>query len=148
VLDRNNPITVGPYMNEPDYINNCYQQSQAMYNAERVYDRIRKEYAELTGRDYPILDLYRMEDAEVAVFLMNSSSEIIKVVVDQLREKGIKAGSIAPNMIRPFPQKAIADALKNVKAVTVGDRADSYGAYGGNMTNEIKAARSEERRVG
>ena len=27
VLDRNNPITVGPYMNEPDYINNCYQQS-------------------------------------------------------------------------------------------------------------------------
>ncbi|WP_438445573.1 thiamine pyrophosphate-dependent enzyme [Gorillibacterium sp. sgz5001074] len=140
VLDRNNPITVGPYMNEPDYINNCWQQSVAMYNAGEVFDRIRKEYKELTGRDYPILDLYRMEDAEVAVFLMNSSSEIIKDVVDQLREKGIKAGSIAPNMIRPFPQKEIAEALKNVKAITVGDRADSYGAYGGNMVNEIKAA--------
>lgn len=140
VLDRDHPITVGPYMNEPDYINNCYQQSVAMYNASEVYDRIRQEYFELTGRDYPILDLYRMEDAEVAVFLMNSSSEIIKDVVDQLREKGIKAGSIAPNMIRPFPQKEIAEALKNVKAVTVGDRADSYGAYGGNMTNEVKAA--------
>lgn len=139
-LDRNNPITVGPYMNEPDYINNCYQQSEAMYNAGRVFDRIRKEYAELTGRDYPILDLYRMEDAEVAVFLMNSASEIIKDVVDQLREKGIKAGSIAPNMIRPFPRKEIVEALKNVKAITVGDRADSYGAYGGNMVNEIKAA--------
>ncbi|GIQ67713.1 pyruvate synthase [Xylanibacillus composti] len=139
-LDRNNPITVGPYMNEPDYINNCYQQSMAMYKAEEVYDRIRKEYAELTGRDYPILDLYRMEDAEVAVFLMNSASEIIKDVVDQLREKGIKAGSIAPNMIRPFPAKAIAEALKHVKAITVGDRADSYGGHGGNMVNEIKAA--------
>lgn len=139
-LDRDNPITVGPYMNEPDYINNCYQQSVAMYNAEEVYDRIRKEYFELTGRDYPILDLYRMEDAEVAVFLMNSSSEIIKDVVDQLRAKGIKAGSIAPNIIRPFPQKQIAEALKNVKAVTVGDRADSYGAHGGNMVMEIKAA--------
>lgn len=140
VLDRNNPVTVGPYMNEPDYINNCYQQSVAMYNAGKVYDRIRKEYAELTGRDYPILDLYRMEDAEVAVFLMNSASEIIKDVVDSLRAKGIKAGSIAPNMIRPFPQKEIAEALKNIKAITVGDRADSYGAYGGNMVNEIKAA--------
>lgn len=140
VLDRNHPITVGPYMNEPDYINNCYQQSVAIYNAEAVYDRIRKEYLELTGRDYPILDLYRMEDAEVAVFLMNSSSEIIKDVVDQLRAKGIKAGSIAPNMIRPFPQKQIAEALKNIKAITVGDRADSYGGHGGNMTNEIKAA--------
>src|SRR5690606_20184446 len=42
--------------------------------------------------------------------------------------------------IRPFPQRQIAEALKNVKAVTVGDRADSYGAHGGNMTNEIKAA--------
>lgn len=140
VLDRNNPITVGPYMNEPDYINNCYQQSMAMYNAEHVYDRIRQEYAELTGRDYPILDLYRMEDAEVAVFLMNSASEIIKDVVDQLRAKGVKAGSIAPNMIRPFPQKQIAEALKGVKAITVGDRADSYGGHGGNMVNEIKAA--------
>ncbi|WP_126428398.1 thiamine pyrophosphate-dependent enzyme [Brevibacillus marinus] len=139
-LDRNNPITVGPYMNEPDFINNRYQLSVAMYNAERVYDRIRREYAELTGRDYPILDLYRMEDAEVAVFLLNSASEIVKDVVDQLRAKGIKAGSISPNMIRPFPQKAIAEALKNVKAVTVGDRADSYGGHGGNMANEVKAA--------
>jgi pyruvate ferredoxin oxidoreductase alpha subunit len=94
----------------------------------------------LTGRDYPKLDLYRMEDAEVAVFLLNSASEIIKDVVDQLRAKGVKAGAITPNIIRPFPQREIAEALKHVKAVTVGDRADSYGAYGGNMTLEVKAA--------
>ena len=140
MLDRNNPITVGPYMNEPDYINNCYQQSRAMYNASEVFDRLRKEYEVLTGRDYPLLDQYRMEDAEVAVFLMNSASEIIKDVVDQLRAKGIKAGSIAPNMIRPFPAKEIAEALTGIKAITIGDRADSYGGHGGNMTNEIKAA--------
>jgi len=140
VLDRNNPITVGPYMNEPDYINNCYQQTVAMYNAEEVFDEIRKEYAQLTGRDYPILDLYRMEDAEVVLFMLNSASEITKVAVDQLREKGVKAGSIAPNMIRPFPAKQIAEALRNVKAVVVGDRADSYGGHGGNMVNEVKAA--------
>lgn len=139
-LDRNNPITVGPYMNEPDYINNCYQQSMAMYKAEEVFDRIRTEYAKLTGRDYPILDLYRMEDAEVAVFLLNSAAEIIKDVVDQLRAQGIKAGSISPNIIRPFPAKEIADALAHIKVVTVGDRADSYGGHGGNMVNEVKSA--------
>jgi len=140
VLDRNNPITVGPYMNEPDYINNCYQQSMAMYRAGEVFDEIRKEYAKLTGRDYPILDLYRMEDAEVALFMLNSASEITKVAVDKLRAQGIKAGSISPNMIRPFPAKQIADALRNVKALVVGDRADSYGGHGGNMVNEVKAA--------
>ena len=74
-----------------------------------------------------------MEDAEVAVFMLNSATEVCKVVVDQLREKGIKAGVISPNIIRPFPQKQIAEALKNVKAITVGDRGDSYGAHGGNM---------------
>ncbi|MFB3167235.1 thiamine pyrophosphate-dependent enzyme [Neobacillus sp. 179-C4.2 HS] len=139
-LDRENPVTIGPYMNEPDYINNCYQQSEAMYNAEAVFERISKEYAQITGREYPILDLYRMEDAEVAVFMLNSAAEVCKDVVDRLRLKGIKAGVISPNMIRPFPQKQIAEALKNVKAVTVGDRADSYGAHGGNMALELRAA--------
>ena len=38
----------------------------------------------------------------------------------QLRAKGIKAGVISPNILRPFPQKQIAEALKNVKAITVG----------------------------
>ena len=138
-LDRDNPVTIGPYMNEPDYINNCYQQSEAMYNAERVFERISKEYAELTGREYPVLDLYRMEDAEVAVFMLNSAAEVCKDVADRFREQGIKAGVISPNMIRPFPQKQLAEVLKNVKAVTVGDRADSYGAHGGNMALEVRA---------
>lgn len=139
-LDREHPVTIGPYMNEPDFINNRYQQSMAMYKAKDVFERISAEYADLTGRDYPVLDLHRMEDAEVAVFLLNSAAEITKDVVDRLREKGVKAGSISPNMIRPFPQKEIAEALKNVKAVVVGDRADSYGGWGGNMVNEVKAA--------
>jgi len=139
-LDRENPVTIGPYMNEPDYINNCFQQSEAMYNAEHVFERISKEFAELTGREYPVLDLYRMDDAEVAVFMLNSSAEVCKDVADRLRLQGIKAGVISPNMIRPFPQKQIAEVLKNTKAVTVGDRADSYGAHGGNMALELRAA--------
>ncbi|OIJ17374.1 pyruvate synthase [Anaerobacillus alkalilacustris] len=138
-LDRENPVTIGPYMNEPDYINNCFQQSEAMYKAEKVYERIAVEYRELTGRDYPVLDLYRMDDAEVAVFMLNSSAEVCKDVADRLRSRGIKAGVISPNIIRPFPQKQLAEALKNVKAVTVGDRADSYGAHGGNMALELRA---------
>ena len=48
-----------------------------------------------------------MEDAEVAVFMLNSATEVSKDVVDQFRAKGIKAGVITPNIIRPFPQKQI-----------------------------------------
>ena len=52
-LDRDNPISVGAYMNEPDTLNNRYQQSEAMYNAEKVFEEFAKEYAELSGREYP-----------------------------------------------------------------------------------------------
>ncbi|GAX88702.1 transketolase C-terminal domain-containing protein [Effusibacillus lacus] len=142
-LDTSNPVTIGPYMNDPDYINNKYQQSEAMYNAERVYLEVAEEYAKISGRKYGLLDLYMMEDAEVAVFLLNSASDTAKDVVDKLRKQGIKAGVIAPEIIRPFPKKAIQEALKNVKVVLVGERADSFGGHGANLTHEVKAALQE-----
>jgi pyruvate ferredoxin oxidoreductase alpha subunit len=139
-LDPQNPITVGPYMNDPDYINNKYQQSVAMYHAERVFLEVAEEYAKLSGRKYGLLDLYRMEDAEVAVFLLGSASETAKDVVDELRKQGVKAGVISPTLLRPFPAKAIQEALKHVKVVLVGERAESFGGHGGNITLEVKAA--------
>lgn len=82
--------------------------------------------------------------AEVALFLINSAAETAKDVVDKLRAKGIKAGVISPNIIRPFLSEEIRKALKNVKALLVGARADSYGANGANMTHEIKSALQED----
>lgn len=142
-LDTSNPVTIGPYMNDPDFINNKYQQSVAMYNAERVFLEVAEEYAKISGRKYGLLDLYRMDDAEVAVFLLNSASDTAKDVADKLRKQGVKAGVIAPNIIRPFPKQAVQEALKNVRVVLVGERADSYGGHGANLTHEVKAALQE-----
>lgn len=145
VLDDNNPIVVGAYMNGDDLMNNHFQQSNAMYRAGEVFEEVAEEYAALSGRSYSPLDLYRMEDAEVALFLLNSAAESSKDVVDRLREQGIKAGVISPNIIRPFPAKEIREALTGVKALLVGERADSYGAHGANLTHEVKAALQEIR---
>jgi len=41
---------------------------------------------------------------------------------------------------RPFPYAEIAAALKNVKAVAVMDRAESFGAEGGPLFLEIRSA--------
>ncbi|GGC79658.1 hypothetical protein GCM10007216_07690 [Thalassobacillus devorans] len=142
-IDKNNPVTIGAHMNGDDLIHNNYQQSQAMYNAEKVFEEIREEYEKLSGRSYPTIETYAMEDAEAAVFLINSAAETAKDVVDRYRKQGKKVGVITPNMIRPFPKEAMKVALKNVKAVLVGERADSYGANGANMTLEIKSALQE-----
>lgn len=143
--DPKKPLTIGAHMNGDDLINNHFQQSEAMYKAKDVYKEVAAEYAKLSGRNYEILDLYKMEDAEVALFLLNSAAESAKDVVDRLREQGIKAGIISPNIIRPFPAKEIREALANVKSLLVGERADSYGGHGPNLTHEIKSALQEDR---
>ncbi|HJV30596.1 MAG TPA: transketolase C-terminal domain-containing protein [Bacillales bacterium] len=138
--DPKKPVTIGAHMNGDQLMNNHYQQSEALYAAGEVFKEVAAEYAKLSGREYPVLDLYKMEDAEVALFLLNSAAENAKDVVDKLREKGIKAGVISPNIIRPFPSKEIAEALKNVKSLLIGERADSYGGNGANLTHEVKSA--------
>lgn len=142
--DSKHPVTIGAHMNGEDLLNNHFQQSEAMYRAGKVFEDISKEYEQLSGRPYEVLDLYHMEDAEVALFLLNSAAETAKDVVDQLRAKGIKAGVISPNIIRPFPAKEIREALKHVKSLFIGERADSYGAHGPNLTTEVKAALQED----
>lgn len=143
--DPKKPVTIGAHMNGDDLINNHYQQSEAVYKAGEVFKEVAAEYAKLSGREYPVLDLYGMEDAEVALFLLNSAAESAKDVVDQLRAKGIKAGVISPNILRPFPAKEIREALKNVKSLLVGERADSYGGHGPNLTHEVKSALQEDK---
>lgn len=143
--DIRKPVTIGAHMNGDDLINNHYQQSEAMYAAGDIFKEVAAEYAKISGREYPVLDLYMMEDAEVALFLLNSAAETAKDVVDSLRAKGIKAGVISPNIIRPFPAKEISDALKNVKSLLIGERADSYGGNGPNLTHEVKSALQDDK---
>lgn len=139
-LDPRHPVTIGPYMNDPDQMNNKYQQSRAMYNAAAVFEQIAAEYEKVSGRHYEALDLYRMEDADVVLFVLNSAADTARDAVDDLREAGVKVGIVSPNIIRPFPVVAIQAALANAKVVLVAERADSYGGHGPNLTHEVKAA--------
>src|SRR3990170_3816883 len=139
-VDPRKPVTIGPYMNDPDLINNKKQQADAMVRSHGVIKQVFAEYEALSGRRYDILDLYRIEDAEAALLILNSAAETAKEAVDALRKKGKKVGLIRPNVIRPFPLEEIREALSKVKGLVVADRQDNFGAYGGAMTLEVKAA--------
>ena len=142
-LDLEHVVTIGPYMNDPDLINTRYLQSQAMYRAQDVFQSVAREYQAQSGRSYDLLSAYRMDDAEIVVVLLNSAADTAKDAADHLRDKGIKAGVLAPVMIRPFPKDAIVSALRTAKVVLVGERADSYGGHGANVSHEVKAALQE-----
>lgn len=139
-LDTEHPATFGPYMNDPDLINNKVQLSDAMEAARKVIPQVFAELEAMTGRPYTVLDSYRMDDADVAQVLINSAAETAKEVADELRSQGRKVGVLSPNVMRPFPADEFRAALKKVKVTTIGDRADSYGAGGGNLSLEVRAA--------
>ena len=143
-LDPRNPVTIGPYMNDPDLINSKYQHKLAMDAALRAVPEVFAEYAAASGRKYAAVDLYRMEDADVAVFLLNSAAETAKDVADRLRQEGVRAGVVSPNVIRPFPADTVREALRGVRALVIGERADSYGAHGANFTHEVKSALKDD----
>ena len=143
-LDPKNPITVGSYMNEPDLMNNKYQLHLAMERARTVVPKIFEEYAELSERVLSAVKSYKADDAEILMFVLGSAYLTAKAAVDRLRGEGKKVGVFTVGLIRPFPAEQIAELCKNAKTILVADRQDSYGARGGNMSLEIRAALQEK----
>jgi pyruvate ferredoxin oxidoreductase alpha subunit len=143
-LDLAHPATFGAPLDEDDFLDNKAQLSQAMDAARRMIPAVFAELAALTGRSYPMLEAYAMDDAEVAVLLLNSAAEVAKEAVDVWRMDGRKVGVLSANVLRPFPAEEFRALLRHVNAATVGDRADSYGAGGGNLSMEVRAALQQD----
>lgn len=140
ILDFDHPITVGSYMNEPDLINNKYQLHLAMEEARKVISRVFEDYAKLSKRVYQNVKTYQSDDCEVLMFILGSGFNSAKRAVDELAKEHKKVGVITINVLRPFPSMELVKYLKHPKTIIICDRQDSYGANGGNMSLEIKAA--------
>ncbi len=141
LLDSANPVTVGPFDGLHGwFFEHKARQQQAMDRALKVIDETDREYAKLSGRRYGLLDPYRMEDAEIAIVVVGSTAGATRMVVDKLRARGVKAGMVRVRVFRPFPVAAYIKALWRCKAIGVMDRADSFGAEGGPVFLEVRAA--------
>ena len=87
-----------------------------------------------------IRDRYKVKDAEIVMILLGSAFDTVTVAVDKLRKEGIKAGVITLNVIRPFPIDEVVKRVRDKCKILVADRQDSYGANGGNLSLEVRAA--------
>ncbi|MBQ8180285.1 MAG: pyruvate ferredoxin oxidoreductase [Candidatus Methanomethylophilaceae archaeon] len=140
LLDTKLPVSHGN-MDGPDfYYPHKYQSVMAMEKALEVAEEVFKEFAELTGREYHLIDEYMCDDAEYVAVILGSSYGTMKATVDELREAGMKVGCIMPRVYRPWPEKALAAALAGKKAVVVFDKHLSIGAYGPMFPEVVTAA--------
>ena len=140
LLNRDEPIAVGPLDLQAYLFEHKAQQAEAMKKAKEVIKEVSEEFAEWTGRKYEFFEKYKLDDAEIAIVCMNSTAGTTKTVVDRLREQGIKAGLLKIRMYRPFPAEEIAEVLSHLKAVAVLDTAESVNAAGGALFEDVTSA--------
>ncbi len=139
-LHPDHPTTWGP-IGLPDIQTELKKQhDEALRNSKNVIKEVWKEFGDLFGRYYEALELYRMEDAEIAILLMGGSCGTARVAVDRLREKNEKVGLIKLRLFRPFPSEELFEATKNVKVLAVIDKSISIGGVGGPLFTEVRAA--------
>ena len=137
LLNKEEPIAVGPLDLQAFLFEHKAQQSEAMKSAKKVIADVSADFEKLTGRKYGFFEEYKLEDAQMAIVCMNSTAGTTKAVVDKLREQGIKAGLLKVRMFRPFPAEEIANSLSHLKAVAVLDKADSLNGVGGALFEDV-----------
>lgn len=140
LLNDKEPIAIGPLDLQAYLFEHKAQQAEAMKNAKKVIKEVAKEFEKWTGRKYEFFEKYKLDDAEIAIVCMNSTAGTTKAVVDELREKGVKAGLLKLRMFRPFPAEEIAEALQGLKAVAILDKADSLNSVGGALFEDVTSA--------
>ena len=137
LLNKQEPIAVGPLDLQAYLFEHKAQQAEGMKNAKQVILDVAKDFEKMTGRSYGLFEKYKLDDAEVAIVCLNSTAGTSKYVVDNLRKKGIKAGLLKIRVFRPFPAEEVSKALSHLKAVAILDKADSLNAAGGALFEDV-----------
>ena len=140
LLDKENPVTVGPLDLPTHLFEHKRLQVEALANVKKVFKKISEKYKKISGRKINMIDTYMVEDAETVIIAIGSTAETIEEVVDRRRKNGEKVGVIAIRMFRPFPEEEIISALRNVKNIAVMDKVMDYSLNGGPLYKEIISA--------
>ncbi len=140
-LDPKKPLSIGPIAFPDSFMEFKEMQQKAMEKAETKIVKVHSQFGKGFGRRYGngLIEKHKMEDAEFALIGQGSLCGTARIVVDKLRNEGVKAGLIRLRVLRPFPAKEIRKAAKNLKGLAVIDRHISLGMEGALFT-DVKSA--------
>ncbi len=140
LLDPHKPMMVGVVQNQDSYMKGKIAQRGIFDKVRAKIQEAMHDFGHLTGRNYDMVTTVGMEDAEVAIVGLGSSMETAEAVLPQIRAMGIKLGLVHINVLRPFPDKEIVQALRACRAVAVIERMDAPLGQSNPLATEVKAA--------
>ena len=139
LLDTDDPVSYGSFTMSEYYFEIKRNQMEGMNNVLSVYAELAAELERETGRNYRTVENYRADDADYLIVVMSSAAGVVKDVVDELREEGVKAGALRVRFFRPFPRGELASLAKGKRGVAVLDRSASIGGTAP-LSSEVKSA--------
>ncbi len=116
-------------------------QCEGMHRALDAICDAHEEWGRLTGRYHaPLVECYRMDDAEFSIVTIGSMTGAAKDAVDEARERGRRVGLLKVKTFRPFPAAAVAEALRGHGAFGVVDRSVDFAWNCGPLYREVVTA--------
>jgi pyruvate ferredoxin oxidoreductase alpha subunit len=142
VLDPDEPVTIGAMVGPEAFTEVRYLAHAKQMQALDLIPYVAAEFAQAFGRNSGgLLRRYRSEDAETIVVALGSVLGTIEDTIDELRERGVKAGAVGIKSFRPFPLEEVRDALGHAKRVVVLEKALAVG-IGGIVSANVRMALS------
>lgn len=138
-MDLEHPAALGNLVFPDRYMEFRKKMDLAHEHALSVWDEVGREWGELTGRPYGLVEEYRTDGAELILVVAATAASTARVVIDELRERGIPAGLVRLRVFRPFPAELLRGILGGRRKVVVLDRNCSFGHHG-IFHQEIKSA--------
>ncbi len=109
-----------------------------------VVEHIMSHLAERTGRRYGLVEYVGDPDAERVVVLMGSGVETARETAAYLNARDERVGVLQVRLYRPFPVRALLDALPaSVRKIAVLDRTKEPGSSGEPLFLDVVAALTE-----
>ena len=141
MMDLKNPILLGPVQNQEHHMNGIAARRDNFIEPilgflEEAYE----EFGKMTGRHYGLISEYKTDDADTVFVSLGCAAENIEEACDYLREqRNAKVGSIHVNVLRPFPEAAVIEALRGKKQVIIIERTDEPMAGDNPLGRDIRA---------
>ncbi len=138
IVDPRYPRGIGLFADPRFYMETRYTLHRAMEKSEETIKAVSSEFAKAFGRDSGgFIKTYKLKDADLVIISMGSVVGTIKDLIDQLEEEGKKVGLLQICSYRPFPRKAVYNALKDKMNIVVLEKSISLGR-GGILASDVR----------
>jgi pyruvate ferredoxin oxidoreductase alpha subunit len=142
LLDPGEPVSIGALVGPEAFTEVRYLAHHKQMRALELIPQLGAEFKSLFGRDAGgLLRTYRTEDAETIVVSLGSVNGTVQEVVDDMRAKGARIGSVSICSFRPFPLEALRAALQGAKRVVVLEKCLAVG-LGGIVSDGVRKSLS------